>query len=384
MFELNSFDELNNEKLIKSIYQYGFEEPANIQKISIPIFMSNKDCIIQSNSGTGKTACFVIGSLYVVDSNNTDLQIVIITNTRELAEQIFDVSVNLSKYLELSIGLYRGGININAYERYNPKNLPKNQDQIAICTPGRLLDMIKKNMINLSNLKYFILDECDELLNDGFVQNIQDISNYLSKNTKVALFSATMTYDVLELSKKLIIDEPFKYLVDNENVTVHKIKQYFINIENDKYKYDNLVEIYKNISISQSIIYCNKKESVEWLSAELNKENFTSQCIYGEMDIKNRMEILKNFKNGLIKILVSTDLLARGIDIQSLQLVINYDIPFKKENYIHRIGRSGRFGKKGLIINLVSSDTIKPLLDICKYFGADIEPLPSLNQSLFN
>ena len=384
MFELNNFDDLNNYNLLKSIYEYGFELPANIQKISIPAFMNNKDCIIQSNSGTGKTACFVIGSLCVVDPLDTNLQILIITNTRELAEQIFDVSVNLSKYLELSIGLYRGGININAYERNNPKKLPKNCDQIAICTPGRLIDMIKKNMINMSNLKYFILDECDELLNGGFVDNIQEISTYLVKETKVALFSATITYDVLELSKKLIINEPFKYLVDNENVTVHEIKQYFINIDNEKYKYDNLVEIYKNISISQSIIYCNKKEQAEWLSSELKKDNFTSDCIHGEMDIKVRMEILKNFKKGIIKILVSTDLLAIGIDIQSLQLVINYDIPYKKENYIHRIGRSGRYGKKGLIINLVSSDTLKPLLDICNYYGAIIEPLPSLNQSLLN
>ncbi len=382
--ELENFGQLNNEDLITSIYQYGYETPSKIQRVGIPQFMKNSNCIIQSNSGTGKTACFVIGSLYNIDRNLKSLQVVIITNTRELAEQIYDVSKNISLYLNISIGLYRGGINISNYERYNPNNSDQYKDQMIICTPGRLLDVLKKKIISLDKLKYLILDECDELLNKGFVDNIREISNYLNTESKVALFSATMNNEIINLSNSLMIGDIYKYLVNNEDVTVREIKQYFMNVENEKYKLDNLIDIYKNISVAQSIIFCNRKETAEWLSNNLKEQNFNVAYIHGEMELQKRIEILKLFRNGQLKLLIATDLIARGIDVQQLQLVINYDIPVKKENYIHRIGRSGRFGKKGFIINLVSNETYIKLLEIIQFYGAEIENLPSLNLNFFD
>lgn len=382
--ELENFGQLNNEDLITSIYQYGYETPSEIQRIGIPQFMKNKNCIIQSNSGTGKTACFVIGSLYNLNKDLKQLQVVIITNTKELAEQIYQVAKNISLYLKISIGLYRGGINIANYERHNPNNSNQFNDQMIICTPGRLLDVLKKKIISLDKLKYLILDECDELLNKGFVDNIREISNYLNSETKVALISATMNDEIMNLSNSLMIGDIFKYLVKNEQVNVSEIKQYFMNVESEKYKLDNLVEIYKNISVAQSIIFCNRKETSEWLSNNLKEQDFNVAYIHGEMELQKRTDILNLFRNGQLKILIATDLLARGIDVQQLQLVINYDIPVKKENYIHRIGRSGRFGKKGFIISLVSNETYINLLEISKYYGSEILLLPSLNLNFFD
>lgn len=382
--ELDNFGQLNNEDLITSIYQYGYETPSDIQKVGIPQFMKNKNCILQSNSGTGKTACFVIGSLYNMDKNQKNLQVVIVTNTKELAEQIYQVSKNISLYLNISIGLYRGGINISNYERHNPNNSEQYKDQMIICTPGRLLDVLKKKIISLDKLRYLILDECDELLNKGFVDNIREISNYLGSDTRVALISATMNEDIMNLSNSLMIGDIFKYLVKNEEVNVREIKQYFMNVENEKYKLDNLIDIYKNISVAQSIIFCNRKETAEWLSNNLKEQDFNVAYIHGEMELQRRTDILNLFRSGQLKLLIATDLLARGIDVQQLQLVINYDIPIKKENYIHRIGRSGRFGKKGFIINLVSNETYIKLLEITQYYGANIDILPSLNLNFFD
>lgn len=380
MEKFTSFDQLKNEELIKGIYCHGFESPSEIQSVAIPVINNRQDCIIQNKSGTGKTGAFVIGGLSIIDVNINYPQVIIMNPTRELADQTYEVSKNISEYMKTSIGLYKGGVGINEYENVNQHNSIKYREQLIICTPGRLIDIINRNILDLSHLKLFVIDEADELLGKGFVDSIKNISSHLNPDVKIALFSATMTEEIIELSNNLILSEPFKHLLKNDQVVVTEIKQFYLNVGDEKNKLENILDIYKTISIQQSIIYCNRKETAQWLSGEFKAQSFSVAYIHSEMENNQRSSILKNFKNGQLNILVSTDLLSRGIDVQQLSLVINYDIPYKRENYIHRIGRSGRFGKKGAVINLVSADTLKELLEITNYYNASLEPLPNLTE----
>ena len=366
-----SFEDIGlKDNLLRGIYSLGYEKPSVIQQKAIKPFLEGGDLIAQSQSGTGKTATFVISVLEsIIEGKGT--QAIIIAHTRELALQIYNVTNSLNTYLKYGVALLTGGTSVNQ----NIEEL-RRTPEIVIATPGRLLDMLSKRKVNSSNIKYVVVDEADELLSSGFINQIYDIFRCLKDNDiQVALYSATMPKEFFDISKKMMKD-PKKILVKTEELTLEGIKQFYINVERNEYKFDVLCDLYGLISVSQSIIYCNSKKMVNELSYNLTNKNFTVASIHSDMTQEERSRIVKNFRDGESRILISTDLLSRGIDVQQVSIVINYDVPSSIDNYIHRIGRSGRFGRKGVAINLITFTDISRLHDIEKFYSTVIEELP--------
>ena len=372
-----SFDDLDlKDELLRGIYAFGFEKPSPIQQTAIKPFIDGRDLIAQSQSGTGKTATFAISILQkIVDEQRT--QALIVSHTRELANQIHTVFNNIGKYMNLKICLLAGGSSI----QQNKNELSLNP-HIIIGTPGRVLDMLNQHYIAYKDINYLMIDEADEMLSRGFVTQIQDIFRFVRANKlQVGLYSATMPKEFFEITEKFM-DKPLKILVKTEQLTLEGIKQYYVNVERNDFKFDVLCDLYKMLSAAQSIIYCNSKKIVNDLSRRLDEENYAVATIHGEMVQEDRTRIVESFRRGDSRILLSTDLLSRGIDVQQVSIVINYDVPYSIENYIHRIGRSGRFGRKGVAINFVTHVDIGKLHDIQKYYHTQIEELPENFQEL--
>mgnify|MGYP006075658337 FL=1 len=366
-----SFEDLElKDTLLRGIFAYGFEKPSIIQQTAIKPFLDGKDLIAQSQSGTGKTATFAISVLQSLKKEQRT-QALVISHTRELSSQIHTVFSNLSRYMDIKVCLLAGGSSI----RNNIDELSLNP-QVIVGTPGRVLDMMSKNYIAYKDINYLVVDEADEMLSRGFVTQVQDIFKFLRSNQlQVGLYSATMPKEFFEITDKFM-DKPLKILVKTEQLTLEGIKQFYVNAERNDFKFETLCDLYNMISAAQSIIYCNSKKIVNDLSRRLADNNFTVATIHGEMPQEERTEIVEKFRRGDSRILLSTDLLSRGIDVQQVSIVINYDIPYSIENYIHRIGRSGRFGRKGVAINFVTHVDIGKLHDIQKYYHTMIEELP--------
>ena len=368
----DTFEDLDlKENLLRGIYGMGFEKPSAIQQKAIRPFIDGKDLIAQAQSGTGKTATFAISILQKLDENLKETQAIVVSHTRELSNQIYDVFGSLSTYMDVSVYQVTGGTSVNKMmDDLNKK------PQILIGTPGRILDMMNKKVINVSTVKYLAIDEADEMLSSGFVNQIKDLFSFLANNKiQVGLYSATMPNEFFDVTK-LFMNKPVKILVKNDELTLEGIKQFYINVERMEYKFDTLCDLYNMISVSQSIIYCNSKKLVDELSFKLRSKEFTVASIHSEMNQDERNDVLRKFRSGETRILLSTDLLSRGIDVQQVSIVINFDIPYSIDNYIHRIGRSGRFGRKGVAINLITYSDIRKLHDIEKYYSTQIEELP--------
>ncbi len=375
-----SFEDMElKDKLLRGIYSIGFEVPSAIQQKAIVPFTDNHDLIAQAQSGTGKTATFSIGMLQNLDENLDKTQAIILTHTRELALQSYNVVTALSKYMKINVNLTIGGNSV----RENIDELVSNP-HVVIGTPGRILDMINKSALSTKYLQMLIVDEADEMLSKIFLSQIHEIFQYLPGNIQVGLFSATMPNEFFGLTEKFMRN-PIKVLVKTDQLTLEGIQQYYINVERNEFKYDVICDLYSKFSVAQSIIYCNSKKVVDDLSMKLNDNGYAVTHIHGKMSQYERNEIMKGFRSGESRILVSTDLLCRGIDIQQVSVVINYDIPQNVENYLHRIGRSGRFGRKGLAINFMTYYDIKTLREIERYYSTQIQELPDLNSiSMFN
>jgi translation initiation factor 4A len=235
--------------------------------------------------------------------------------------------------------------------------------------------MINRNSLNTQYLKLFILDEADEMLSEGFKDQVYEIFKKISGETQVAIFSATLPQVVLEVTEKFM-NNPVQILVKKDQLTLQGIKQFYVALD-EEWKFDTLCDLYESITITQCIIYCNYRRKVDWLSDALKKKEFTVSATHGDMEPEERESILSEFRSGASRILITTDLLARGIDIQQVSLVLNYDIPSNRENYIHRIGRSGRFGRKGVAINFVTKTDIRSLREIEEYYGTIINEMPN-------
>ena len=247
---------------------------------------------------------------------------------------------------------------------------------VVVGTPGRILDLVERRVLTLDTILQVILDEADEMLSLGFQEQIYQIFQYLPESIQICLFSATIPLDVLDVSKRFLRD-PIRVLVKKDELTLLGIKQFYIAIEQEDFKLDTLCDLYESLEITQAIIYCNTKHKVEWLRDELNSRDFTVSCIHGEMEQTNRSVVMKEFRSGSSRVLITTDLLARGIDVHQVSLVINYDIPTNRENYIHRIGRSGRFGRKGVAINFVTDRDIRSIHDIEHFYDTEIIEMPA-------
>ncbi|CCD22741.1 ATP-dependent RNA helicase FAL1 NDAI_0A05860 [Naumovozyma dairenensis CBS 421] len=360
--------------LLKGIYSYGFESPSSIQSRAITRIIAGNDVIAQAQSGTGKTATFTIGMLQIIDSDKKQLQGLILSPTRELAVQINQVVGNLGDYMNVKSMAMIGG----KMMKEDLKKINKNSCHVISGTPGRILDMIKRQLLNVRNIQILVLDEADELLSEilGFKQQIYDIFAKLPKSCQVVVVSATMDKNILEITKKFMND-PVKILVKQDEISLEGIKQYIVNVDKEDWKFDTLCDIYDSLTITQCVIFCNTKKKVDWLSAKLAQANFAVVSMHGDMKQEDRDKVMNDFRTGHSRVLISTDVWARGIDVQQVSLVINYDLPENMENYIHRIGRSGRFGRKGVAINFITKSDGSTLKEIERFYHIKINPMPA-------
>jgi len=366
-----SFDEMGlKEALLRGIYAFGFEKPSAIQQRAIVPCCQKKDVIAQAQSGTGKTATFTVSVLQRIDENLPECQALVMAPTRELAQQIQKVVIALGEYLGVKCHACIGGTNVRDDQRKLEGGI-----HVVVGTPGRVHDMINRNALYTKSIKMFVLDEADEMLSRGFKDQIYDVFKYMPEDIQVILLSATMPAEVLEVTHRFM-REPIRILVKKEELTLEGIRQFYINIGKEEWKFETLCDLYNTVNVTQAVIFCNTRRKVDWLTNEMTKEKFTVSSMHGEMEQHERDLIMREFRSGSSRVLISTDLLARGIDVQQISLVINYDLPGNRENYIHRIGRSGRFGRKGVAINFVTDSDQRLLKDIESFYNTHIEEMP--------
>ena len=368
-----SFDEMNlKPDLLRGIYAYGFNKPSAIQQRAIRPILRGRDVIAQSQSGTGKTGCFGISSLQVLSENSRETQVLILSPTRELAEQTSKVITNLGDFMNVKCHAAIGGKSLGL----DIKQLEQGATQIISGTPGRVYDLIKRTALSTQHMKMFILDEADEMLSRGFKSQIYDIYRYLPSTTQVVLMSATLPPNVLEMTHKFMND-PVRILVRRDELSLEGISQFYINVEKEEWKFDTLCDLYETLTITQAVIFCNTRQKVDWLCEKLREKSFTVSAMHGEMDQQRRDSVMEEFRSGKSRVLIATDIWGRGIDVQQVSLVICYDLPFNKELYIHRIGRSGRFGRKGLAIDFVREEDKQLLYDLEHFYKIKIQEMPS-------
>jgi len=368
---IESFDAMNlNEKLLRGIYAYGFEKPSAIQQRAIMPCIKGRDVIAQAQSGTGKTATFAVSILERLDVSKKACQALVLAPTRELAQQIQKVVLALGDYLDAQCHACIGGTNVRA----DIAKLEMGQ-QIVVGTPGRVMDMISRRALDPRDIHMFVLDEADEMLSRGFKDQIYDVFRKLPSNIQVVLLSATMPADVLEVTKRFM-REPIRILVKKEELTLEGIKQFYIQVEKEEWKLDTLCDLYETLTITQAVIFVNTRRKVDWLTEKMHSRDFTVSSMHGDMEQKDRDVIMREFRSGSSRVLITTDLLARGIDVQQVSLVINYDLPANRENYIHRIGRGGRFGRKGVAINFITRDDERMLKDIEQHYNTQVDEMP--------
>ncbi|XP_059076264.1 eukaryotic initiation factor 4A-10-like [Cryptomeria japonica] len=359
------------ENLLRGIYAYGFENPSAIQKRGIVPFCQGLDVIQQAQSGTGKTATFCSGILQQLDYNLQYCQALVLAPTRELAQQIKKVMRALGDYLQVKVHACVGGTSIKEDLRILQSGI-----HVVVGTPGRVYDMLCRHALCSDYIKIFVLDEADEMLSKGFKDKIYDIFQLLPQNLQVGVFSATMPPEALEITRKFM-NNPVRILVKRDDLTLEGIKQFYVNVEKEDYKIDTLCDLYETLAITQCVIFINTRRKVDWVTDQMGARDHTVSATHGDMDQNSRNIIMREFRSGSSRVLITTDLLARGIDVQQVSLVINYDLPSQPENYLHRIGRSGRFGRKGVAINFVTRDDERMLQGIQKFYNVVIEELPS-------
>jgi translation initiation factor 4A len=368
--QIDSFDDMTiNENILRGIYSYGFEKPSRIQSLAIKPIVDGRDVIAQSQSGTGKTGAFAIGTLSRIDESTKIPQAIIMCNTHELATQIHSVISELSKFTKIEIVLCIGGVPIS-------QNIQSaSSSHILIGTPGRLKDLIERKAFNMSLVKLFVIDEADELLTNEFLEQTKTIIAPLATTTQMCIFSATLPKEVVSLTSHFMTN-PVTLLIQQEKLTLDLITQFYINVKEDKYKAITLEDLYSKLSINQCIIYVNSKSKAEMLCDFLHERRHEVETIHSGLDHKTRLDVMKRFRKAEFRVLISTDLMCRGIDVQQVSYVINYDIPYDTSSYLHRIGRSGRYGKKGVAINFMTDKDYGTLNRIRYHYNTKIESMP--------
>ena len=368
-----SFDDMDlPEQVLRGVYGIGFERPSPIQQKAIKPIKDGRDVLAQAQSGTGKTGAFTIGSLCRVDPTLRKVQVLVLVPVRELAQQIEGVVKQISQHMGISVYSATGGPPIREDIRAIEKGC-----QFLIGTPGRVFDLMNRNVLHRDNIRVLIFDEADQMLEDRFKEQVMCIlQKGFPKETQIALFSATMDEDVVDIATK-ILRTPVRILVDASAVPLDGIKQYYVPLDNPDWKFEVLCDLYQQLNISQALIYCNKRQRADWLAEKMGQQGFPLSVIHGEMDVEERKKRMNDFRRGEVRVMISTDMLARGIDVQQVSLVINYELPVQKENYIHRIGRAGRFGRKGVTINLISPEEKRAVAEIEEHWKITLEVLPN-------
>lgn len=370
----NSWDVLNiRDDILRGIYSYGYEKPSDIQKMSIPVIMSGKDVIAQAQSGMGKTGSFSIGALHRIDVSKNQTQALLLAPTHELVKQTNVVLSALGSCIQgLRTKVLIGGQSIQE----DAEDIRKSAPHIIIGTAGRVCDMLRRRYLNGHYMRIIVLDEADEMLSHGFKQQIYTIFQHCSSDAQVALFSATLPPDIMELTDKFM-RAPECITMETEKLNLEAIKQYYIAVQNDFIKFDALKDLFSSISVSQCIIYCNSVKRVSDLCKAMLEDGFAVGCIHSSMSSSERATEFAKFRSGQYRVLISSNVTARGIDVQQVSTVINFDIPRDPHTYLHRIGRSGRWGRKGMAINFVTRQDVHIMKKLEGYYKINIEELPT-------
>jgi len=368
-----SWDELDlNPDLLRGIYSYGFEKLSPIQSKAIDPIRQGRDVIAQAQSGTGKTGSFTVGALSRINVSENSNQVLIMAPTHELAQQITSVIKSISNMMTgVRIKTIIGGSSIDE----DVTEMRETPPHIIVGCPGRVYDMIRRRHINANKLKLVILDEADEMLSSGFKEQIYNVFQYLNKNVQIALFSATLPNNIFQITNKFMRN-PIKICVKAESLTLEGIKQYYVAVDDDREKYLTLKDLYKHITVAQCIIYSNSVKRVVDLYEAMKEDGFPVCCIHSSMEKSEREKSFKDFKGGVARVLISSNVTSRGIDIQQVSVVINFDLPRDVHNYLHRIGRSGRWGRKGTGINFITRRDIPKMKEIEMYYSTQVEELP--------
>ena len=358
------------------IFEAGFEKPSPIQEETIPVALTGRDILARAKNGTGKTAAFVIPTLERINPKNSKTQALILVPTRELALQTSQVCRTLGKHLGINVMVTTGGTGLK-------DDIIRLGDQVHVIvgTPGRVLDLASKGVADLSECPMFVMDEADKLLSPEFTIVIEQILAFHPKDRQVMLFSATFPMIVKEFKDKNM-DNPYEINLMDE-LTLRGITQYYAFVE-EKQKVHCLNTLFQKLQINQSIIFCNSTNRVELLAKKVTELGFSCFYSHAKMAQQSRNKVFHDFRNGVSRNLVCSDLLTRGIDIQAVNVVINFDFPKNAETYLHRIGRSGRFGHLGLAINLINWEDRFNLYKIEKDLGTEIQPIPrSIDNALY-
>lgn len=371
--DVKNWDELEiTPDLLRGIYAYGYETLSPIQKKAIVPILNGRDVIGQAQSGTGKTATFSIGALNSIDLKSKTTQVLVLSPTRELSKQTHKVISTLGLMMDgLIVQNIVGGTyveeDISIYKRKIP--------HIAVGCPGRASDLLRRRVIDGNAIKMIIIDEADEMLSAGFRDQLYNIFQHFSRTIQVVLFSATLPENIFEITSE-IMHTPVTITVKAEQLTLEGISQYFVAIDNDQQKYATLKDLYAYFSLSHCIIYANSKNRVIDLHDAMQKDGFPVCCIHSDMEPDVRDESFTKFRSGEARVLISTNVTARGIDVQQVSTVINFDIPKDVHSYLHRIGRSGRWGRKGVGINFITRRDVFKMKELEEYYACEINPLP--------
>lgn len=373
-YEINTWDDLElSPDLLRGIYAYGFENPSPIQKKAIKPIVMKRDVIAQAQSGTGKTATFTIGALSNVDVAINSTQALVLSPTKELTLQtakVFEGIGSMTKGLRVQSAF--GGSAVDEGSSFSSKNVPH-----VICgCPGRVFDMMRRDRISSHKIKIVVLDEADELLSSGFKEQVYNIFQYLSPDVQVVLVSATLPESMHGVIDK-IMRNPIKISVKREMLTLEGIAQYYIAVDDDRQKYLTLKDLFSFLSVSQCIIYCNSVKRVQDLYEAMKEDAFPVCRLHSGMDKTERAAAFTEFKSGASRVLISSNVTARGIDVQQVSIVINFDIPKCVNTYLHRIGRSGRWGRKGVGINFITRRDISKLKEIETHYSTQISEMPA-------
>jgi len=374
-FEFSSFDELENidKNILRGIFSYGFEKPSPIQRKAIKPIIAKRDIVAQAQSGTGKTATFSIGALSLIDLKDNNTQVLVLSPTRELTIQTAKVMSSIGSMMDgLRVQTLFGGSSVEDYSGFNKRVSP----HIICGCPGRVHDMMRRGNITTKTIKLIILDEADEMLSQGFKEQVYNIFQYFNNDIQVALFSATLSEEIQPIINK-IMRNPVKITMKAEMLTLDGISQFFVAVEDDRQKYLILKDTFSAISLSQCIIYCNSVKRVADLYEAMREDGFPVCCVHSNMDNKDRDAAFNEFKSGSCRVLISSNVTARGIDVQQVSTVINFDVPKDVHTYLHRIGRSGRWGRKGVGINFITRRDIPKIKEIEEYYACEINEMPS-------
>jgi len=353
---------------LMGIFEMGFERPSPIQEESIPIALAGRDILARAKNGTGKTAAFLIPVIEKCDKNKNFIQALILVPTRELALQTAQVCKLLSKHVGLEVMVTTGGTTLkdDIMRLYNPVH-------ILVATPGRVLDLGSKGVAKLENCSIVVMDEADKLLSPEFQPIIEDLLRYTAKNRQIMLYSATFPITVKDFTTRWL-RSPYEINLMDE-LTLRGVTQFYAYVD-ERQKVHCLNTLFSKLQINQSIIFCNSTNRVELLAKKITELGYSCYYIHAKMLQSHRNRVFHDFRNGACRNLVCTDLITRGIDIQSVNVVINFDFPKNAETYLHRIGRSGRFGHLGIAINFITADDREKLYTIEQELGTEIKPIP--------